>query len=397
MQGFDAVDGNLNPRAGSECSGRRVSADEQVRSLPEPTDETSERRGPSSADPTRREALRLTLTIWSMALVFGAVTLARSESIGIPLRDPDGRMFSGRLTSAFTLLVILVLADALVRALLRERSLRALPRGLVTSLRERWTLRRTALAASGLVAYHVVYVSYRNLKSWDSFNTPRDQQLLDLERTLFLGHSPAQLLHTLFGTDVSAVVLAAIYDSFVYLVVAAVVGSVALLPRIRDAYVMLLAGAWVWILGVASYYLVPSMGPFASAPLEFLDLRPTAVTSSQANYLLDRAHLLADPAAPDAFASISAFASLHTAFTCAILLVAVYLRLRAVAVVLAVYLGAVMIATIYFGMHFVVDDLAGILIAAAAVALARLTVHWPRFSAEIPDDTPPERPGDLTG
>lgn len=370
-----------------------MSADEQVRPLPEPTDETtdakSERRGPSTAEPTRREALRLTVAIWSMALVFGAITLARSELVGIPLRDPNGRMFSGRLTSAFTILVILVLAHALVRALLRGRSLRALPRGFVTSLLERWTLRRTALAVSGLVAYHVVYVSYRNLKSWDSFNTARDQYLLDLERTLFLGHSPAQLVHTVFGTDQSAVVLAAIYNSFVYLVVAAIVGSVALLPRIRDAYVMLLAGAWVWILGVASYYLIPSMGPFASAPEEFLDLRPTAVTSSQADYLVDRAYLLANPGAPDAFASISAFASLHTAFTCTILLVALYLRWRVVSVVLAVYLAAVMIATIYFGMHFVVDDLAGILIALAAVALARLTVGWAgSSSAESSGDAP---------
>lgn len=380
MRAFEAVDGNLMPRAGSDGSGCRVSADKQVRSLPERTAEAGERREASSAEPTRREAWRLTAAIWSMALAFGVVTLARSEVMGIPVRDPGGRMFVGRLTSAFTLLVVLVLVDAVVRAVLRDRRLRALPRGFVGVLRERWTLRRTALAVSGLVAYHVVYVSYRNLKSWDAFNDPRDQHLLDLERTLFLGHSPAELLHSLLGTDHSAVVLAAIYDSFVYVVVAAVVGSVALLPRIRDAYVMLLAGAWVWILGVASYYLVPTLGPFASAPQEFAHLRPTAVTTAQAQYLLDRAHLLTQPSAPDAFASISAFASLHTAFTCTILLVALTLRWRVVAAVLGVYLAGVVLATVYFGMHFVVDDLAGVLIAFLAVALARLTVHWARDS-----------------
>ena len=367
-----------------------MSADEQVRPLPERTGGASERAQTSPADPARREALRMTVVLWSMAAVFAVITLARSQVMDIPMRDPGGRMFSGRLQSAFTLLLVLVVLDAAVRAGWRERSVRGLLRGFWPALRERWTLRRTALAVSGLVAYHVIYVCYRNLKSWDAFNTDRDRQLHDFDRALFLGHSPAALLHDVLGTDQAAVVLAFFYESFVYVVVAAVVGSVALLPRIRDSYVMLLAGAWVWILGVGSYYLIPSLGPFASAPAEFAQLRPTGVSSSQAEYLVDRAHLLADPSAPDAFASISAFASLHTAFTCAILLVALYLRRRVLAAVLAAYLALVIVATIYFGMHFVVDDVAGIAIAVVAVGLARLTVHWPRL------DAPPEV-GDETG
>jgi membrane-associated phospholipid phosphatase len=356
-----------------------MSADEQVRPLPERAGQMTRSRQATPVEPSRREAMRLTLVLWSIVAVFAMVTFARSQQVDIPLRDPNGRMFSGRLQSAFTLALILVAADAVVRTLWRDRSLARFLPGLVGTLRARWTLRRTALAVSGLVGYHVVYVCYRNLKSWDAFNTDRDQHLLDLDRALFLGHSPAELLHGVLGTDHAAVVLALFYNSFVYMVVAAVVGSVALLPRIRDAYVMLFAGVWVWILGVASYYLVPSLGPFASAPEEFAKLRPTGVTSAQAQYLVDRAHLLASPGAPDAFASISAFASLHTAFTCAVLLVAVYLGWRWVAVVLGVYLTAVMLATIYFGMHFVVDDVAGVAIAVAAVILARLLVHWPRL------------------
>jgi hypothetical protein len=362
-----------------------MSADEQVRPLPERAPRTVVRRQATPVDPSRREALRLTVVLWSIAAVFALVTFARSQQVGIALRDPGGRMFSGRLVSAFTLLVILVVADAAVRTLWRRRTVRGFLRGFAGTLRDRWTLRRTALAVSGLVAYHVVYVCYRNLKSWDAFNTDRDQHLLDFDRALFLGHSPAELLHGLLGTDHAAVVLAAFYNSFVYVVVAAVVGSVALLPRIRDSYVMLFTGVWVWILGVASYYLVPSLGPFVSAPEEFAKLRHTGVTAAQAEYLVDRAHLLADPAAPDAFASISAFASLHTAFTCAVLLVAAYLRWRWLTIAMSGYLVAVMIATIYFGMHFVVDDVAGIAIALGAVTLARLLVHWPRLVGR--DDT----------
>ncbi|HEU5037794.1 MAG TPA: phosphatase PAP2 family protein [Nocardioides sp.] len=357
-----------------------MSADEQVLPLPARTTQASERRTPP-AEPSRREALRLTAVLWSIAAVFAIITVARSQQIGIPLRDPNGRMFSGRLQSAVTLGLVLVTVDAVARTWWHRRSVRGFFPAVWRTVRERWTLRRTALVASGLVAYHVVYVCYRNLKSWDAFNADRDQQLLDLDRTLFLGHSPAELLHGLLGTDASARPMAFFYEVFVYVVVAAVVGSVALLPRVKDAYVMLFAGMWVWILGVASYYAVPSLGPFASAPEEFADLRPTGVSASQAEYLVDRAHLLSTPSAPDAFASISAFASLHTAFTCTILLVALYLRMRLLSIVMAVYLAVVMVATIYFGMHFVVDDVAGIAIAVVAVALARLTVHWPRLEA----------------
>ncbi|MGY2702613.1 phosphatase PAP2 family protein [Nocardioides sp. HB32] len=355
-----------------------MSADEQVRPFPERQDRTGVRRTPSE-ELSRRDAVRLTVVLWSIAAVFALITFARSQQVDIPLRDPDGRMFSGRLQSAFLLGLALVAADAVVRTLWRDRTARGFFPGALRTLRERWTLRRTALAVSGLVGYHVVYVCYRNLKSWDAFNTDRDRQLLDFDRTLFLGHSPAELLHSLLGTGGAASVLASCYESFVYVVVAAVVGSVALLPRVKDFYVMLFAGVWVWILGVASYYLVPSLGPFASAPQEFVKLRATGVTASQAEYLVDRAHLLASPGSPDAFASISAFASLHTAFTCVILLVALYLRMRLLSIVMAVYLVLVMVATIYFGMHFVIDDVAGVVIALAAVTLARLTVHWPRL------------------
>ena len=320
-----------------------------------------------------REALRLTAWVWALAVVFASVALLRSEHLGIPLRDPDGAMFRVRLGKALTMLAVLAVADALVRGL-RTGPVRWSWSDVGGHLRRRWTPQRVVLACSGLLAYHVVYVSYRNLKSWDSFNTPRDQDLLAMERWLLLGHSPAVLLHDLLGEGQAAVVLAVVYRSFTYLVPLSVVGTLALLPRVREAYVMLCSALWVWILGVASYYLVPSLGPFASAPEEFAGLRPTAITSTQAEYLAERAHFLADPHAGDAFVSISAFASLHVAFTCTVLLVARYYRWRRTTLVLTVYLAAVMVATVYFGWHFVVDDVAGVLLALAAFTLGRLMV-----------------------
>jgi hypothetical protein len=313
-----------------------------------------------------------------VAALFAAVALGRSASVGIPLRDPEGRMFRDRLLAACVLLLLLAAADALVRAWRAGPRGRGLAGGAVRALRARWTARRALLVGSGLLAYHVVYVCYRNLKSWNAFNGEHDAALLDLDRALFLGHSPAVLLHDLLGRGDAALVLSGVYRSFTYLIPLSVVGTLALL-RVRDSYVMLLSGIWVWILGVASYYLVPSVGPFAAAPAEFAGLRSTAITSTQLEYVTERDHLLTSPAAPDAFASIGAFASLHVAFTCVILLVAAYYRWRVVAGVLALYLAAVVVSTVYFGWHFVSDDLAGIAIAATSVLLALLVVNGRRL------------------
>jgi membrane-associated phospholipid phosphatase len=231
------------------------------------------------------------------------------------------------------------------------------------------------LALTGLVAYHAVYICYRNLKSWDAFNTVRDEQMLRWDRWLFAGHSPAVLLHDLLGTHAAAYVLVVVYKAFTYLVPLSLMASLVFVPRIREAYVFLASSMWVWILGIGSYYLIPTLGPFASAPREFARLPHTSITSTQAEYLTQRAHLLADPAAPDAFASISAFASLHVGFTCMVLFMAMYYRRRVLSWVLAVYLVLVMFATVYLGWHFVLDVVAGVVLAALAVLLGRLTIH----------------------
>ncbi len=132
---------------------------------------------------------------------------------------------------------------------------------------------------------------------------------------------------------------------------------------------------WVWVLGVGSYYLIPTLGPFASEPHVFAGLPHTGITSTQAEYMAERAQMLADPSAPDSFVSISAFASLHVGFTCMVLFMLLYYRRRRLALAMTAYLLAVMVATVYFGWHFVMDDVAGVALAALAVLLGRFTVY----------------------
>ena len=330
------------------------------------------RRSDRAAAPAGHDAdLWWVARFWAVVLLFLALTLARSMQVEVPLRDPYGIVWRSRLTTSLTLFPVLVLLDATGRAWTVDRRARA----VLAVLRRRWTTRRVLLALNGLFAYHVAYLCYRNLKSWDVFNEPRDRLLLASDRWLFLGHAPADVLHGLLGTHVAAHVLVAVYQSFSSLVILAVVASVVFPERMRDGYVFLASLTWVWMLGVASYYLVPSLGPFHAAPAHFTDLPATAIQHNQAGLITSRARLLADRGAGGAFASVSAFASLHVAVSATLLLMARYFGLRRTAWALVAFLGGTLLATVYWGWHFVLDDVAGLAIAPVAVLLGGLMIY----------------------
>jgi hypothetical protein len=321
--------------------------------------------------PTTDDDRGWVLRLWVLVAVFAAVTVARSVHVGIPLRDPHGAVLVNRIGLSAAIFVVLSLVDAALRTSPPRRRLGA----VVRTLRRRWTPRRLALAASALLAYHLVYFSYHNLKSWDVLNRPRDAMLLRWDRVIFFGHDPAVLLHSLLGQHDATYILLVIYESFSTLVSISFVAAVVLTTRVRDGYVFIASACWVWILGVGSYYLIPSLGPFHSAPQDFAGLPHTMVTDTQARYLAQRAHLLAHPQASDAFAQVSAFASLHVAMTCLILLMAHYYRLRVATWAMAVFLVGTIVATVYLGWHFALDDVAGIAIAVLAFVLGRRMVY----------------------
>jgi membrane-associated phospholipid phosphatase len=324
-----------------------------------------------SASPDEREGGHgFVWRFWVVVVLWAAIVAERSAALGVPVRDPEGQMFRDRLVKALVFLVVIALAEAVVRA----RPWGWSWRNVVRVLRERWTASRLLLVVTGLVGYHVVYLGYRNLKSWNAFNPLRDDDLLAWDRALFLGHSPWEMLHTLLGESYAAEGLAVVYRSFTYVIVLALVGSLALIPRVQKAYVFLSAATWAWILGTLCYYLLPSLGPYAAVSRDFEGLRHTPITDTQAEYLVERAAFLADHTAPDAFVSLGAFASLHVGFTTLVFLMARYYGLRRVSRVLAVYLAAVIISTVYFGWHYVLDDIAGVLIALTAVQLGKWTV-----------------------
>jgi hypothetical protein len=309
------------------------------------------------------------LRLWCVVAVFVALGVARSLQVDVPFRDPGGAYHVSRLEQTAVIFVGHVLVDAVVRAGLPFSAARTW-----RTLREKWTPARLAWSWGALLAYHVTYFVYHNLKSWNDLRDPHDQWLLDVDRALFLGHSPAVLLHDLLGEHVAAWVLFVWYETFPTMVVLAFPACVALASRVKDAYACIAAFVWVWMLGTGTYYLIPTLGPFHSAPEEFSGLPHMPIQDTQSHYMHQWDNLRADPHAHDAFAQVAAFASLHVGVAAVILGVAWWHRLRLATALMAVFVAGTMVATVYLGWHFFVDDLAGLAIAALAWTLGPLTV-----------------------
>ncbi len=295
--------------------------------------------------------------------------------IGVPIRDPEGTLLGKRVVAPFLFMTLFMLADVYVRARSMRRSS---PRriGYFSSIRtiyvERWWWQRTVLAFIGFTSFHVTYLAYRNLKSFLVLTqwATHDQLLLHIDRLMAFGHDPGPALHALLGTGVSAHVLSAVYLAFIPWVPVSVAAALTFMPRIRDGFVYVVAANFTWILGTASYFLVPTLGPFGGKRTAFDDLPLTGVTQLQDSLVRQRADLYADPLGSPIVQSVAGFASLHVGIVFMALLVMRHYGYRRLMYACWAALIPTIVATIYFGWHYIIDDIAGLGIGWASVALA---------------------------
>jgi membrane-associated phospholipid phosphatase len=191
------------------------------------------------------------------------------------------------------------------------------------------------------------------------------------------GHDPGTLLHDLLGTGVSAHVLSTVYVFFLLFVPLSLGVAVVWQRKLHRGLWYVTAMNFAWLMGLVSYYALPSLGPVFVAPDRFAGLPDTGVSQLQQTLLENREAVLASPHRAEDVQSIAAFASLHVAIVLAAALIAQLLGLRRVIrVSLWSFLALTTLATIYFGWHYVVDDVAGAAIGIAAVVLgAAATGH----------------------
>ena len=308
----------------------------------------------------------------TVALTTGAVALVCALVLGLPIRDPDG--FLGPTYVRLPLIASLMLAvDVVPRALYRARSLRGVPASALAVLRERWPWRRLRPPLIGLGAFYLTYVSYRNLKHYLPLLRPElvDRELLELDERMAGGTAPAQILHDLLGTGATAHVLSWVYLAFLIFVPASLGLALVAAGRSREGSWYVTALCLNWSLGTLSYYLLPSMGPVYAQPSLFWGLPETGTAALQENLLVSRWFVLADPQGTERIQSIAAFASLHVSIVFTAALIAhLVLRSLVIRAVMWVFFALTTTATIYFGWHYIVDDIAGLAIGGLSVLLA---------------------------
>jgi membrane-associated phospholipid phosphatase len=323
-----------------------------------------------------------------VAIVTLLTALIATREAGVSLRDPESAVAS-RLALMACVVALLVVLDIVVRAAARSGTLRPSRAAMRSVQQERWTTRRLVAVASALVSFYVTYLAYRNLKSILPLVRPGelfDHQLASVDRSFFAGHDPAGLLHTLLGTGIVAEFLSVVYYAFFYFVPISLALALVFSPRAQAGLCYALALSINFALGAASYYLLPALGPIYADPGRFAGLPSTATSHLQDVLIRQRTGFLIDPLPAAAHQGIAAFASLHTAIIFTAAIAAQMLGLgRRLRIALWVLLVLTAISTIYLGWHYVVDDVAGMVIAVTALALARsLTGFEPRTARRWP-------------
>lgn len=310
----------------------------------------------------------------TIAVCMAVIAVAAGLLLGLPLRDPDSMVGPGYVRlPAF--LVVVFAGDVVVRGVRRAGTSGSLLGSFRTVVRERWTPSRLAYAMAGLLVFYVCYVANRSFKSYAPFLGDKlwDEPLARADAVLLGGADVPGLLHDVLGTGIAAHVLSVVY--LLYLAFIPTTLALALVwkgdPGLGMSYVNALCVNW--LLGSACYLLLPSLGPVYTDPTAYNDLAPTGVTALQRLLWDDRTAVLADPTGPVMY-GIGAFASLHVSilFTAALFAHRVGLG-RRVRVVAWVWFALTTVATVYFGWHYVLDDVAGLAIGWVAVEAALRT------------------------
>ena len=316
-----------------------------------------------------------------VAVAMAVTTWVVAAAYDLPVRDPDGVS-----VPTWVRLPVIVLAAVLLDVVARWAAYtRTTPRprawaALHSVVRARWTREQLWFTLSGLVAWYVAYVAFRNLKGYLPFVNQRlwDTELHRLDRLLWLGHDPAVVLHHVLGTGWVAWLLSGVYVLWIGLVPAALAIALVWTRRSITGALYVTAVSFNWLLGAAVYYLVPSLGPIYSRPQEFADLPHTFNTSVQDLLLDDRVAVLTDAWDTRAVQTVAAFASLHVAITVTTCLVAELLRLpRWVRLSGWAFAALTCLSTVYLGWHFFVDVLGGFAVGTLSLVLAAWTTGHP--------------------
>ena len=187
-----------------------------------------------------------------------------------------------------------------------------------------------------------------------------DEAFIASDRYLCAGKTCGELLVETFGLN-SASFFSSAYVFF-YPYLGLLLMTMVLQRREQLTHQFCLSFVLLWLAGILIVYLIPTWGPCYSVPEGFSQLPPTRVRELQQELWNFRVFLLEFPKSEKGAYLISGFPSLHLA---AVVLGSLYLGHvhRILALFSWLFFLVTICSTLYFGWHFMLDDIGGVLLA----------------------------------
>lgn len=314
--------------------------------------------------------------------VFAAANLVIIQALLWPLATPMTTLPGVMLMTAAAML-LQIAAGVAIRAVVAWRRGR-LPAYLAIVRSGAWitdTLRIAIFSAMSVQAYGWIKLAIPLLNS-----RLFDQELWDLDAMLLAGHSPTELVLTLFSGHAVLRAIDWIYANafFATLLIASAYFGSSASRRFRVAFMD--SNISLWLVGAWLYVVLPSLGPAYRFPdvwlplAALLDRTQTMQRLLMTNYqnMLDLAAGL--PRTVKVMYAVAAFPSLHVGFQ-----TLVFLWMRRVwrwgGIVFGSIALTILIGSVVTGWHYLVDGIAGALIAWLCYALSSRAHRMPRLFA----------------
>ena len=303
-----------------------------------------------------------------VVLAVGMAAWAIIEAVVLDkkLVDPEGSFLGPSYIRLPLLLLGALTLDLLPLTIYSSwRQPRAIPQVIRNRLRTHWNRERIILVASGITSFYVVYVTYRNIKSFLPFviETKYDRELHLLDHALLFGHDPATILHSTLGTGFAAYALSFVYLWFLPMVPLVVTAWVVWSRNLSYGYWFVTSQCLAWTLGTISYYALPTLGPGFRYVQLYTEL-PKTPSKQLMDSLAFTRYDVVNGSLSNAVQSVAGFASLHCGITMLVALVVQYtINNKWLKIAVWVNFCITAIATLYFGWHYIADDVAGVLIA----------------------------------
>ena len=323
---------------------------------------------------------RAQILVIGTAVLVGGMAIILSIVSGHHLIDPDGSFLGPSWLRLPLLLGAAILVDLLPRTLWVSKGKPSLMPGIfMDRVRTHWSKERLTLVALGVIGFYIVYVGYRNMKSFLPFliKTKYDHELDLIDSAVLFGHHPVDLLQSVFGTGFMAYFLSYVYMWFLPLVPIAVTVWIVWSRNLAYGYWFVGSQCIAWTLGTISYYCLPTLGPGLAYPWRYANEPDTPAKQLMDGLVNGRQKVLWGNVF-DSVQSVAGFASLHVAITMLTALMVTYtVRHRGLKIFFWVNCFFTTIATLYFGWHNIADDIAGVMIALVSFYLAGLAAGQP--------------------